>query len=409
MFLAQPPPEAPNITRAGYSKLPPRKRPASCLYEPLLLADADADVSDDSISTETTGPPSRGERTGGLCDGSPTELVDSWPWLEPDSFVSMDMFDAVEAQHVSPSLKASRTGSPDARAMQEPETILGFEPAPLSLSPPPAAAPFSSHAIEPVVCAKALSQAPGVPSMPEQPRAVVMRCQPVIAAPLVYAMPLATTVVPIAQECINPMAVQLEVSLQTVLAMTGAPQTPPPTQVCRAVHATGRKANKLRRNGAERHSWTDQEDDVIRTIAAQEGGPSWRRIAAALPGRTDDAVRNRWKRLRELDGLDGAEEAGASADECKPATAENGVANCGHDLIKNKRMCTTSSGATGRSSGRGAERVSWTRSEDETIMSGVREFGHKWTKITANLPGRTDHAVRNRFHRLQTLLERPPK
>ena len=32
-------------------------------------------------------------------------------------------------------------------------------------------------------------------------------------------------------------------------------------------------------------------------------------------------------------------------------------------------------------------------------------MGHKWNKIAERLPGRTDHAIRNRFHRLQTLLE----
>jgi len=35
----------------------------------------------------------------------------------------------------------------------------------------------------------------------------------------------------------------------------------------------------------------------------------------------------------------------------------------------------------------------------------VSEMGHKWNKIAERLPGRTGHAIRNRFHRLQTLLE----
>ena len=51
------------------------------------------------------------------------------------------------------------------------------------------------------------------------------------------------------------------------------------------------------------------------------------------------------------------------------------------------------------------ERISWTKAEDETILRGVSEMGHKWNKIAERLPGRTDHAIRNRFHRLQTLLE----
>jgi len=31
----------------------------------------------------------------------------------------------------------------------------------------------------------------------------------------------------------------------------------------------------------------------------------------------------------------------------------------------------------------------------------VEEFGPKWLEIATRLPGRTDHAARNRYHRLQ--------
>jgi len=43
----------------------------------------------------------------------------------------------------------------------------------------------------------------------------------------------------------------------------------------------------------------------------------------------------------------------------------------------------------------------WTRKEDAIIMQGVREHGPKWNEIAQNMPGRTSHAVRNRWHRLQ--------
>jgi hypothetical protein len=41
------------------------------------------------------------------------------------------------------------------------------------------------------------------------------------------------------------------------------------------------------------------------------------------------------------------------------------------------------------------------REEDEIILQSVDEFGPKWLEIAARLPGRTDHAARNRYHRLQ--------
>lgn len=43
----------------------------------------------------------------------------------------------------------------------------------------------------------------------------------------------------------------------------------------------------------------------------------------------------------------------------------------------------------------------WTVAEDEVICSGVKEHGYKWSLISTRLEGRTDNAVRNRWHRLE--------
>ena len=50
------------------------------------------------------------------------------------------------------------------------------------------------------------------------------------------------------------------------------------------------------RNQLTRKEWTADEDTVIISGVAAHG-PRWRLIAAELPGRSDDAVRNRHKRL----------------------------------------------------------------------------------------------------------------
>ena len=140
--------------------------------------------------------------------------------------------------------------------------------------------------------------------------------------------------------------------------------------------AAGRGAPK-ERNSLDRKEWTAAEDEVIRASVAQ-WGCKWRKIAAQLPGRSDDSVRNRWGRLKHEDG-----------------------APCAPPAVRRKSKKDASSdddGPTPR-----AERVQWSKFEDATIVQSVEELGHKWYLIAQRLPGRTDHAIRNRYHRLQSI------
>ncbi|KAG8467871.1 hypothetical protein KFE25_006923 [Diacronema lutheri] len=49
----------------------------------------------------------------------------------------------------------------------------------------------------------------------------------------------------------------------------------------------------------------------------------------------------------------------------------------------------------------GPKTAPWTRTEDQVISEAVKRFGCKWGVLSALLPGRTDNAVRNRWHRLE--------
>jgi hypothetical protein len=59
-------------------------------------------------------------------------------------------------------------------------------------------------------------------------------------------------------------------------------------------------ASGAMRNVAERKEWTTSDDILIRE-SVHTHGFKWRVIAALLPGRSDDAVRNRWNRLNEAE------------------------------------------------------------------------------------------------------------
>ena len=45
----------------------------------------------------------------------------------------------------------------------------------------------------------------------------------------------------------------------------------------------------------------------------------------------------------------------------------------------------------------------WRHHEDFVILRYVRERGHDWKALAEQLPNRTPHAIRNRYHRLQTM------
>jgi len=141
--------------------------------------------------------------------------------------------------------------------------------------------------------------------------------------------------------------------------------------------------------------WKPDEDLTI-LAAFRRLGTQWGRIAASLPDRTADGVRNRWHRLQRRHGLalsdsggDGRRKLDELLDSCgigpdwmppvDPQTAEDELHIKGFDH----------------------GRTMWTSEEDSIIREGVRLHGFRWRQIAASLPGRSDSSVRNRWRRLE--------
>ena len=175
-------------------------------------------------------------------------------------------------------------------------------------------------------------------------------------------------------------------------------------------------------NPQQRLVWSPKEDAMILQMV-EELGQRWRKIAAMLPTkRTDDAVRNRWHRLMEQNKSQVDKEAGGlTAGDDGERQSVYKCSRCGQP--KKAHVCTmpevpisaqhrkgasshssggTPQGGGGTGGGEAAAelRTAWTAQEDDIILRYVAEFGPKWTEIAIQLSGRTEHAARNRFHRL---------
>ena len=123
----------------------------------------------------------------------------------------------------------------------------------------------------------------------------------------------------------------------------------------------------------KRLTWTEEENRIILS-SVRRLGTQWDLVAAQLPSRTADAVRNQCHRLQKttelypgVPGFDDGHSDGSSEDR-----------------------------KTGSAHGRSV----WTAEEDRLICEGMYAFGCKWRRIAAKLPGRSDSSVRNRWSRI---------
>jgi len=91
------------------------------------------------------------------------------------------------------------------------------------------------------------------------------------------------------------------ITASSTVSALPTPMNPLPTSSAAINGADSSWAAKQRRlqvSALPRKEWSADEDALIRN-GVERLGCRWRLIAAQLPGRSDDAVRNRWSRLQD--------------------------------------------------------------------------------------------------------------
>ena len=167
-----------------------------------------------------------------------------------------------------------------------------------------------------------------------------------------------------------------------------------------------------------RKEWSLAEDDLIRH-GVQMLGCKWRVIAAQLPGRSDDAVRNRWSRLQESMRPPEQQQPNpkSAASLAAPSiggggggssSASDGTARQPGPPDKEADRKSAPEKKE-RASWDKKERTSWTRAEDDIIVQCVAELGHKWFEIARRLPARQAAACEKARPKLRPLRQPPPR
>jgi len=195
---------------------------------------------------------------------------------------------------------------------------------------------------------------------------------------------------------------------------------------------------------------SDEEDLIILTLQAKYGN-KWRKIASYLPGRTDNAVKNRYKILERLgrtvsdykknDVLHKSSTrlvvplvaASNSKSKANTISTENAKTN-----VKSNKAAQSSRRAsrTNRSVAKPLQKVSkssrsqkpkykkeslkgrkkvaqsssrdnaYSPEEDNLILIMQRAHGNKWRLISSHMPGRSENGVKNRYNVLRNKLRR---
>jgi len=128
------------------------------------------------------------------------------------------------------------------------------------------------------------------------------------------------------------------------------PPPPPPRPILVEKKPRLEKTEDKKRRGA----WTDEENNILRELVARHGLCQWALIARCIPGRTGKQCRERW-----MNNLDPNLKTG-----------------------------------------------SFTKEEDQVILREHIENEMGWCELSKLLPGRSENAIKNRFHSLKRQLDK---
>ena len=162
-----------------------------------------------------------------------------------------------------------------------------------------------------------------------------------------------------------------------------------------------------RKPGVVPNMWSTEEDAALEVAVKKHGDSNWRKIAEEIPGRNHLQCLQRWKKA------------------LRPGLVKGHWTRGEDDLLLSLINPYVESGSVkkinwssiaGKIDGRNAKqcrerwflnldpsinRGPWTPEEDRRLLELSRQCGGRWALISKNMEGRTENAVKTRFHSLQ--------
>jgi hypothetical protein len=165
--------------------------------------------------------------------------------------------------------------------------------------------------------------------------------------------------------------------------------------LCRTNNQCGTRWRRQLDPDISKGTWKPEEDAKL-TVAVNEVGKEWVRVAAMVPGRTDTQCRSRWVAY-----VDPSIKTGRWTAE-EDAKLTGAVTELGNDWV---RVAALVPGRTNfhcrhrwlDSLDPDIGKGKWTPEEDAPLTEAVRKHGNNWAEVAAMVPGRTKNQCRRRW------------